>query len=96
MSAPLELAKLAIAGLSRKDRLALLAELQPGTPAPTTTGPRVFTAKATAAIFGRSVRMVHKLSAEGLLVKVVLPGRKQACGFTRESVEKLLSAGGTP
>jgi hypothetical protein len=93
MSTNIDLAKMAIAGLSRKDRISLLAELQPGSTPVAATGPRVYSAKATAALFGRSVRMIHKLAAEGLLVRVTLPGRKTACGYTRESVEKLLTGG---
>jgi len=90
----LELARLAITGLSRKDRAEIIRELVPSTQPSQPTAPAVYSVKRTAAAFDKSVRFVHKLSAEGLLVRVVLPGRKTACGFTRESVEKLLVAGG--
>jgi hypothetical protein len=42
----------------------------------------------------RSLRFVDKIGAEGLLVRVTLPGRKTAIGFDAASVEKLFPVEG--
>ena len=95
MNANLEAARLLVNNLSRKDRVALLSELVPSNAAPTApSGPRVYSVARTCATFDKSKRLVMKLAAEGLLVRVTLPGRKRAVGFTAESVERLLTAGG--
>ncbi len=100
MNTNLEAVRLLVNSLSRKDRLAILAELQPVTTPPATsasatpTGPRIVTTATTAAMLNRSRRLVHKLASENLLVRVKLPGRVRGCGYTRESVERLLAGGG--
>lgn len=96
-AANMEICRLALAALNRKERAEIAREMvpsaQPG-PVARAAGPAVYSVKRTAAAFDKSVRLCHKLAAEGLLVRVTLPGRKQACGFTRESVEKLLAGEG--
>ena len=95
MNANLEAARLLVNNLSRKDRVALLSELVPSNAAPTApSGPKIYSVDRTATALDKSRRLVMKLAGEGLLVRVRLPGRKRAVGFTAESVERLLTAGG--
>ena len=93
----LELARVAIAGLSRKDRVALLSELVPNNAAAAPrqeVGPKILTRRAVAEMLSRSIRTVDSLAKSGALPRIRLPGRSRACGFTAESVERLLMAGG--
>ncbi len=90
-----ELARMAVQNLNTRDRMNLMAELQPSTPnAPGRNGPRVYDAEMVSALYGnKSKRLIFKLAREGFLERVKLPGRVRGMGFTAESVERLLQAG---
>ena len=82
--------------LTPVDRSRLLALLKSGSvPAPRQeVGPKILTRRAVAEMLSRSIRTVDSLASAGALPRVRLPGRTRACGFTAESVERLLMAGG--
>ena len=44
--------------------------------------------------FNRSLRFVDHLAKAGTLRRVKLPGRKRACGFLAEEVERLMAGEG--
>ncbi len=44
--------------------------------------------------FNRSLRFVDHLAKAGTLRRVKMPGRKRACGFLAEDVERLMTAEG--
>ena len=44
--------------------------------------------------FNRSLRFVDHLAKAGTLRRVMLPGRKRACGFLAEDVERLMTGEG--
>ena len=92
MSPNLELAKLAIAGLSKKDRLSLIGELHPGTDKVLAES-KIYWREAVAVRASCSLRTVDAWARQGLLVRVKLPGRSRAAGFTSASVERLLAGG---
>jgi hypothetical protein len=51
---------------------------------------RILRRTETARRLSRSVRMVDKLAADGVLRKRTLPGRQRACGFLESDVEALI------
>jgi hypothetical protein len=51
----------------------------------------ILTRSEVAKRFNRSLRFVDKLSAEGVIGRVTLPGRIRACGYREADVEKLLA-----
>jgi hypothetical protein len=51
---------------------------------------RVLSRADVAGRFNRSVRFVDDLGKAGILRRVKLPGRKRACGFLAEEVERLM------
>jgi predicted DNA-binding transcriptional regulator AlpA len=92
MNNQLELARMAIASLSRKDRLALLAELRPGAPVGAPSEHRILRRKQAAEKLCCSVRLIDKLAAQGLLPRVTLPGRVHGAGFRLSDIDRLIGA----
>lgn len=43
---------------------------------------------------GKSLRYVDKLAAQGVIRRIVLPGRKRAAGFNSAELERLIVRGG--
>jgi hypothetical protein len=66
---------------------------QPVEPKPTLEreSARILTRAEVAKRFGRTLRFVDTLSAQGVLRRVTLPGRIRSCGFREADVEQLLS-----
>jgi hypothetical protein len=85
--------------LTPAQRARLLAILRnPGKPAET---PRVAPCERSilprgevARRFNRSLRFVDHLAKAGILRRVKLPGRKRACGFLAEEVERVMAGDG--
>lgn len=88
----IEIAKLALQGLSARERQALLRELT-GQPAPVEPD-RLLRPRVAALRLGCTPRTIFNLLKTGALHRVVLPGRKRALGV-RESEISALVAGGT-
>jgi hypothetical protein len=55
---------------------------------------RILTRGDVAGRFNRSVRFVDRLAVEGIIRRVKLPGRKRACGFLAEEVERVMAGEG--
>ena len=89
MSTQLDLAKMAIAGLSKKDRMLLLSELQPGA-GTAVSEQRIIRRKEAARRLSCSLRLIDKLSRQGILQRVKLPGRVHSAGYRLSEVEKLI------
>lgn len=51
---------------------------------------RILVRAEVARRFGRTTRFVDYLAKAGALRRVKMPGRKRACGFLAEEVEKLM------
>ncbi len=79
--------------LTPDDRRSILAAIQnhgrTGEPK-ADHGPQLLTRKMTAALLGRSPRLVDLLAASGALQRVCLPGRTRAAGFRRADVVALI------
>lgn len=58
-------------------------------PAPTQEK-RVLPRAEVARRFNRSLRFVDHLAKDGTLRRVMLPGRRRACGFLAEEVERIM------
>lgn len=43
---------------------------------------------------GKSLRYMDKLAAQGVLRRIVLPGRQRAAGFNVREIERLIAGGG--
>jgi hypothetical protein len=41
--------------------------------------------------FGRSLRFVDKLAAQGVIHRVTMPGRVRACGFREDEVNRVMN-----
>ena len=94
----MEMARLAIEQLNRKDRLALVRNLGlVGTDekeqAPLEA--RLLRRREVATRLSVSLRTVDNWAREGLLPKRRLPGRLRAAGFSSVDVEKLIGQGAT-
>jgi len=63
-------------------------------PTPERQSARILTRGEVAKRFGRTLRFVDNLAKDGTLRRVTLPGRKRACGFLAEEVERLMSGEG--
>jgi hypothetical protein len=84
----IELARLALAGLTARERAALLRDL---TGKPEQAQPdRILKRVETAARLSQSLRAVDRLAAQGALHRVRLPGRSRACGFRESEVAQLV------
>jgi hypothetical protein len=78
------------------ERASLLAVVRQGGQASRTkkdaaSCPRILKPKVAAERLSCSVRTVHKLSNEGSLPKVRLPGRQRAAGFREEDINRLVT-----
>ncbi|MDD5705845.1 MAG: hypothetical protein PHR35_07960 [Kiritimatiellae bacterium] len=51
---------------------------------------RILSRRDVARRFSRSVRFVDDLGKAGILRRVKLPGRRRACGFLAEEVERVM------
>jgi hypothetical protein len=90
----LELARLALAGLNRKERVDLMAELSPVKAESSTPEPQgIITRKETAHFLKNSLRTVDLLARQGILHRVKLPGRVRGCGFAMAEVHRLVEGG---
>ncbi|MFA7158926.1 MAG: hypothetical protein WC299_06435 [Kiritimatiellia bacterium] len=89
MSAPnFQLARLALAALPAKDRLALLREYAAG---PAEIRPdRIIRREQVAGLLSVSLRCVDKIAREGTLTRVMLPGRVRAAGYRESEVRALI------
>ena len=54
------------------------------------TEKRILPRAEVARRFSRSLRFVDHLAKAGILRRVMLPGRKRACGFLAEEVERVI------
>jgi hypothetical protein len=92
----LELARLAVGGLNRRERAELLRTFTPAATEPATerqtTTPRLLRRAEVANRLGRSPRAVDMLGAQGILRRVRLPGRTRAAGFLESEIAALLEA----
>ena len=92
-STRLAMARMAISELSRKDRIALMAELTPrDIPVPSES--RILRRHEVARRFGVSVRAVDNWAVQGILQRVRLPGRLRAAGFRLADIERLIAGPG--
>lgn len=91
-AANIEIARLAIRGLSAKDRAALLRDLT----AQTAEQPpeRLLRRAEVARRLSCSLRLVDLLAARGQLTRIKLPGRQRGNGFLESEVSALLAGGG--
>lgn len=80
----LQLAKLAVSGLSVRDRQVLIRELS-GQPAEIPAD-RILRRLETAKRFGVGLRCVDEWARKGILKKRILPGHTRACGFLESDV----------
>ena len=55
---------------------------------------RILPRSEVARRFNRSLRFVDHLAKAGTLRRVTLPGRKRACGFLADEVERLMTGEG--
>ena len=90
MSNKVEIARLAVDELSRKERLELLARLQPGTRPSAATDERIVRRREVASKFSVSVRAVDNWARQGLIQRVRLKGRVRGCGFRLSDVERMI------
>lgn len=81
------------------ERTAILAALR-GQPANTATKPatepgveKLLSPKAAGELLSRSPRAMHLLAQQGVVRKVVLPGRQRAAGFRLSDLEALIAGG---
>ena len=82
--------------LTPEDRARIVASIrnhgrvaaQPRTDA--VTEKRILTRREAARRFGRSTRFIDRLAVEGIIRRVKLPGRKRACGFLAEEIERVM------
>jgi hypothetical protein len=91
----LELARLAVAGLNRRERAELLrtfaASATKATEPPALD--RILRRGEVARLLARSPRAVDRLAADGVLRRVTLPGRARAAGFRLHDVQTLIGEG---
>ena len=87
-----EVAKLAISGLSVRDRQAILREL---TGQPVDLQPdRIIRRAQVAKQFNVSLGAVDLWGKQGILKRIKLPGRTRAAGFRESEVAALVAGGG--
>lgn len=91
--ANLQLARLALAGLSAQDRKELIHELV-GRKTEVRAA-RILRRAEVAARFSVSLRAVDLWSRKGLIKRRVLPGRTRAAGFLESDVEALMQGQNT-
>ena len=88
MSANLQLARLAVDGLSARDRLEFMRELS-GQKTEVRAA-RILRRAEVATRFSVTLRAVDLWSKKGLLKRRVLPGHTRAAGFLESDVEELM------
>ncbi|HNS81268.1 MAG TPA: hypothetical protein PKM67_07410 [Kiritimatiellia bacterium] len=86
MSNNIELARLAVAGLTAKDRAALLKDLTPAQP----TEQRLVRRREAARLLACSVRTIDHYVEKGLLRRVSVPGLSRAIGFRLADVQAVI------
>ena len=64
---------------------------EPAKPQPASEEKHILSRQQVASRCNRSLRFVDKLAAEGVLHRIMLPGRKRSCGFASAEVERLVS-----
>ena len=90
-AANLDLARLAIGQLTRRERAELAKEIGFGNQTPAAPEPPRLIRRAEAArILSRSTRAIDRLTVEGILHKIRLPGRSRAAGFCLSDIQALL------
>ena len=90
----MQLAKLAIQGLSQRDRSALLRDLTGQ--AAEAPAERLLRRAEVARRLACSLRLIDLLAARGQLTRIKLPGRQRGNGFLESEVSALLAGkGGT-
>lgn len=83
-----ELAKMAVAGLSARDRVEFVREL---TNAPAPVEPdRVLKVKYAAERMACTPPTIYSLLKSGALTRVRLPGRKRGCGVRKSEIDALI------
>ena len=87
-----EVAKLAISGLSVRDRQALLRELTGQTA--NLQQDRILRRAQVAKQFNVSLGAVDLWGKQGILKRIKLPGRTRAAGFRESDVAALVAGGG--
>lgn len=81
------------------DRMAIIAIIRNHGKSVVTkpTGPvekRIMRRDEVARRFAMSLRSVDKMATDGILRRVRLPGRRRACGFVADEVERLITSEG--
>lgn len=87
----IEIAKLALQGLSARERQALLRELTKQ-PAPVEPD-RLLRPRDASARLGVTTRTVFNLLKSGAITRVILPGRTRALGIRNSEIEALIAGG---
>jgi hypothetical protein len=75
----------------RKEYLGLLVNGKATPPPPASDVPRILRPKVVAERMGRSTRSVHDLCRQGILKKVILPGRSRSSGILESSLLSAIS-----
>ena len=89
MNHQIQLARLALAGLSVRDKADLIRE-EMGTPAPQEPD-RLLKPKDAAARLGYTKRTVFNLMESGALTRIRLPGRKRGAGIRESELSALIN-----
>jgi hypothetical protein len=92
-SATIEIFKAALRAdstIGPDERTHLLGILKNGNPTTTKAAPRIVRRAEAAQRLSVSLRMVDKLTSEGVLKKRILPGRKRGCGFLESDLLQLV------
>ena len=83
--------------LSPQDRTRIVAVLKSGgkdsTGSPRVKTPRLLRRDTVAERLGCTIRQVDNLAREGILRRVILPGRTRAAGFRESDVMALITGG---
>ena len=87
----LQLARLALAGLSAQDKADFIREVT-GAPAPQEPD-RLLKPKDAAARLGVTARTIFSLMRTGALTRIRLPGRKLGCGVRNSEIAVLIAGG---
>lgn len=91
MNAQIQLARLALSGLSQRDRAVLLAELAGKQDEP--PADRILKIREAAARLACTPRTVFNLIQQGQLARIRLPGRKRGCGVRASEITALINGG---
>lgn len=89
--------------LTPSDRAGILAGLrnhgrpaEPTAPTPATNEPRLIRRREAAARLGRSLRALDLLARQGILPRVILPGRVRGGGFRESDLVRLIEGRAVP